>query len=59
MYMASHELASRFYGIRENLRKMREAIANGLFQDALLLAKQVTNSTRQLTTDLVSIPAAV
>ena len=57
--MASDELASRFSGIRENLRKMREAIANGLFQDALLLANQVTSSTRQLTTDLVSISAAV
>jgi hypothetical protein len=59
MYMASDELASRFSGIRENLRKMTEAIANGLFQDALLLAKQVTSSTRQLTNDLVNIPAAV
>jgi len=57
--MASDELASRFSGIRENLRKMTEAIANGLFQDALLLAKQVTSSTRQLTNDLVNIPAAV
>ena len=57
--MASHELASRFYGITENLRKMREAIANGLFQDALLLAKQASSSTRQLTTDLASIPGAV
>jgi len=56
--MASDELASRFSGIRENLRKMTEAIANGLFQDALLLAKQVTSSTRQLTADLVSISGA-
>ena len=37
MYMASHELASRFHGIRENLQKLEEAIANGSLQDATLL----------------------
>ena len=58
MYMSSHELASRFHGIRENLQKMREAIANCLFEDALLLAQQANSSTRQLTADLVRIPGA-
>jgi hypothetical protein len=42
--MASHELASRFYGIRENLQKLKEAIANGFLQDAMLLATQVNSS---------------
>jgi hypothetical protein len=55
MYVSSHELASRFHGITENLRKMREAIANGLFEDASFFAKRAGNSTRQLTVDLVSI----
>ena len=52
MYMASHELASRFQGIRENLQKLREAIANGLLQDAMLLATQVNSSTSQLAAEL-------
>ncbi len=58
MYMSSNELASRFHAITEDLRKMREAIANGIFEDALLLAKQASNSTRKLTAALVSIPGA-
>jgi hypothetical protein len=52
MYMASNELASRFCAIRENLQKLREAIANGSLQDALLLATQVNSSTGQLAADL-------
>ena len=55
MYLPSHEIASRFYGITEDLRKMREAIANCLFEDASLLAKHASSSTRALTADLVSI----
>ncbi len=52
MYMASHELASRFSGIRENLEKLKEAIANGFLQDAMLLATQVNSSTNQLAAEL-------
>jgi len=52
MYMASHELASRFYDIRENLQKLKEAIANGFLQDAMLLATQVNSSTSQLAAEL-------
>ena len=52
MYMASHELVSRFHGIRENLQKLREAIANGFLQDAMLLATQVNSSTSQLAAEL-------
>jgi len=52
MYMASHELASRFYFIRENLQKLKEAIANGFLQDAMLLATQVNSSTGQLAAEL-------
>jgi hypothetical protein len=52
MYMASHELASRFYVIRENLQKLKEAIANGFLQDAMLLATQVNSSTSQLAAEL-------
>jgi hypothetical protein len=37
---------------------MREAIAKDLFEDALLLAKHASSSTRQLTADLVSISGA-
>jgi hypothetical protein len=55
MYVSSHELASRFASITEDLRKMREAMANCLFEDASLLAKQASSSTRALTADLVSI----
>jgi hypothetical protein len=52
MYMASHELASRFNGIRENLEKLKEAIANGFLQDVMLLATQVNSSTAQLAAEL-------
>jgi len=52
MYMASHELASRFHGIRENLQKLREAITKGFFQEALLLVTQVNSSTGQLAAEL-------
>jgi hypothetical protein len=52
MDLASNELASRFGGITENLRKMREAIANGLFQDAMSLARKVNSSTHQLAAEL-------
>ena len=52
MYMAADELASQFHGIRENLQKLREAIANGFFQDAMLLATQVNSSTGQLAAEL-------
>jgi hypothetical protein len=52
MDLVSNELASRFSGITENLRKMREAIANGLFQDAMSLARKVNSSTHQLAADL-------
>jgi len=58
MYVSSHELASRFHGITEDLRKMKEAIANCFFEDALLFAKHASISTRQLTADLVSISGA-
>ena len=34
--MASHDLASRFHGIRENLQGLKEATANGSLQDAAL-----------------------
>ena len=50
--MASHELASRFNGVRENLQKLKEAIANGFLQDAMLLATQVNSSTSQLAAEL-------
>ena len=50
--MASHELALRFHGIRENLQKLKEAIANGFLQDAMLLATQVNSSTSQLAAEL-------
>ena len=50
--MSSHELASQFHGIKENLRKLREAIANGLSQEALLLLSHVSSSTIQLSADL-------
>jgi hypothetical protein len=56
MYVSSNELASRFAGITGDLRKMREAIANCLFEDALIIAQQASSSTRQLTADLVSSP---
>ena len=52
MYMASHELASRFHDIRENLQKLKEAIANGFLQDAMLPATQVNSSTSQLAAEL-------
>jgi hypothetical protein len=52
MYMASHELASRFHDIRENLQKLKEPIANGFLQDAMLLATQVNSSTSQLAAEL-------
>jgi len=52
MYMASHELASRFCVIRENLQELKEAIANGFLQDAMLLATQVNSSTGQLAAEL-------
>jgi hypothetical protein len=52
MYMASHELASRFHGIRENLQELKEAIANGFLRDAMLLADQVNSSTGQLAAEL-------
>jgi hypothetical protein len=52
MYMASHELASRFHDIRENLQKLKEAIANGFLQDAMFLATQVNSSTSQLAAEL-------
>jgi hypothetical protein len=52
MYMASNELASRFSVIRENIQKMREAIAKGLLQDAMLLSAQVNSSTGQLAAEL-------
>jgi len=52
MYMASHELVSRFHDIRENLQKLKEAIANGFLQDAMLLATQVNSSTSQLAAEL-------
>jgi phytoene/squalene synthetase len=52
MYMASNELASRFSVIRENLQKMKEAMAKGLYQDAMLLATQVNSSTGQLAAEL-------
>jgi hypothetical protein len=52
MYMASHELASRFHGITENLQKLKEPIANGFLQDAMLLATQVNSSTSQLAAEL-------
>ena len=52
MYMASHELASRFCVIRENLQELKEAIANGFLQDAMLLATQVNSSTSQLAAEL-------
>ena len=51
--MASHELASRFYDIRENLHKLKEAIANGFLQDAMLRATQVNSSTGQLAAELM------
>ena len=53
MHMASHELASRFHGIRENLQKLKEAIANGSLQEAMLLATQVNSSTDQLAAELI------
>jgi hypothetical protein len=56
MYVSSNELASRFAGITGDLRKMREAIANCLFEDASLYAKHASISTRALTADLVSVP---
>jgi hypothetical protein len=52
MYMASHELASRFHGIKENLQKLKEAISSGFLQDAMLLATQVNSSTSQLAAEL-------
>jgi len=52
MYTATNELAPRFSAIRENLRKMREAIAKGLLQDALLLASEVNSSTMQLAAEV-------
>jgi hypothetical protein len=58
MYVSSNELASRFASITGDLRKMREAIANCLFEDASRFAKQASISTRALTADLVSIPGA-
>jgi hypothetical protein len=53
MYMASHELASRFHGIRENLQELKETIANGFLQDAMRLATQVNLSTGQLAAELI------
>lgn len=50
--MASHELASRFHVIRENLQELKEAIANGFSQDAMHLATQVNSSTVQLAAEL-------
>ncbi len=50
--MASNELASRFGAIRQTLQKLREAIAEGLLQDAMLLATQVNSATGQLAADL-------
>jgi hypothetical protein len=52
MYTATSELAPRFSVIRENLQKMREAIAKGLLQDALLLASEVNSSTMQLAAEV-------
>jgi hypothetical protein len=52
MYAITNELASHFSLIGENLQKMREAIAKGLFQDALLLASEVNSSTRQLAVEV-------
>jgi hypothetical protein len=51
--MASHELASRFQVIRENLKDLKEAMAKGLLHDAMLLASQVNSSTGQLEADLL------
>jgi hypothetical protein len=53
MYMGSDELASRFCRIRENLKNLKEAIAKGLLQDAMVLASQVNSSTGQLEADLL------
>jgi hypothetical protein len=51
--MSSHDLASQFHGIKENLHKLREAIAKGLAQEALLLLSQVSSSTTQLSAELI------
>jgi hypothetical protein len=50
--MSSHDLASQFHGIKENLHKLREAIEKGLSQEALLLLSRVSSSTSQLSADL-------
>jgi hypothetical protein len=52
MYMASNELASRFSVIRETLAKLREAIKNGLYQEAILLVAQVNSSTMQVAAEV-------
>ncbi len=53
MYISSHELASQTLGIRENLHKLREAIAKGSSHEALLLVSQVSSSTSQLAAELM------
>ena len=53
MYMSSQELSSRTHSIRENLHKLREAIAKGASQEALLLVSQVSSSTSQLSAELM------
>jgi hypothetical protein len=52
MHLPSNDLASRFTIIRENLRKTREAMAKGFYQDAMRLAAQVNSSTGQLAAEL-------
>jgi hypothetical protein len=52
MHLPSNDLASRFTVIRENLRKTREAMAKGFYQDAMRLAAQVNSSTGQLAAEL-------
>jgi hypothetical protein len=52
MHLPSNDLASRFTIIRENLRKTREAMAKGFYQDAMQLAAQVNSSTGQLAAEL-------
>jgi hypothetical protein len=42
MYLSSQRASFAFSLHHENLRKMREAIAKSLFEDALLLAKHAS-----------------
>jgi hypothetical protein len=44
MDISSQELSSQTYRIRENLNKLRQAIAKGASQEALLLVLQESSS---------------